>query len=66
MELFLKNKNPLFIRYKITENKENIGKMLVYLSPSDDNDNNNDNYSNYHDKTKDVYKDKQAIMKGGQ
>lgn len=58
MELYLKNKTPLFIHYKITEGKENIGKMLVFLSPSDDND-----YANYHDKTKDVYKDKQAIMK---
>src|SRR3989344_5424255 len=52
--LYLKKESLLFISSKIID----IGKMLIFLSPSDKS-----NCSNYYDKTKSVYKDSNIVTK---
>jgi hypothetical protein len=64
MTLFMGHETPLFVCYSINNKDGNddliaLGQMMVCISPKI-----SDNMSNtYHENTKDLYKDKKAIMK---
>jgi Proliferating cell nuclear antigen, C-terminal domain len=59
MTLYLRNKTPLFINYKISSNNDNeISQMLIFMSPNDDYD-----FRQYHAINDKLLKDKKAVMK---
>ena len=59
MILFLRNKTPLFINYRIADdNKNEISQILIFLSPNSDYD-----LNSYYAITDKLLKDKKAVMK---
>jgi hypothetical protein len=58
MTLYLKNKTPLFINYKISGDNDEISQILIFMSPNDDYD-----FRQYHAINDKLLKDKKPIMK---